>query len=176
MREADRYRTSVAGLLIASLFMGSSGSASESVPAEGVKTVRAGSKVSIEYTLSLDDGSVLDSTVGDEPVQFEQGSKQVIVGLNEALIGMKLDEQKRVTVPPEKGYGEKDPLAFRPIPLEKIPLEARVPGTELGTEDEQGRPILMRVERIEGDQAILDFNHPLAGLTLVFDLKVVAID
>ena len=167
---------SPAGLLIAVLLVASETFAAEPAVDASEKAVRGGSKVSIEYTLSLEDGAVLHTTVGGAPIEFEQGSDGVIEGLNEAIIGMKIDERRQVKVPPEKGYGATDPLAFRPIPLEKLPLEARVPGTELGTEDPEGRPILMRVDRIEGDQAIMDFNHPLAGRTLLFDVRIVAID
>ena len=138
--------------------------------------VMPGSTVLLVYTLRLEDGTVLDRTEPGKPVAFVQGADQVIAGLNEAVLGMKLREQRKVVVPPAKAYGEKDPKAMRPILLSQLPEGAGVPGTELGTEDEQGRPILMRVDRVEGDHAIVDFNHPLAGQTLYFEIEVVAIE
>lgn len=135
-----------------------------------------GSNISIAYTLRLKSGEVLDETEPGRPITFKQGAKQVISGLNDAVLGMKLGEKKYVEIPPEKAYGEKDPEALRAILLSELPEGADVPGTELGTEDRRGRPILMRVDRIEGDHAIVDFNHPLAGKTLVYQLEIVVIE
>ena len=137
--------------------------------------VRAGSRVKIRYTRALLDGSVLDTHVSGEPLELVQGSKDVIPGISEAVLGMKVGDFKQVTVPPEKAYGPVNPEAFRPVPRSMLPPDS-VPGTELGSEDATGRPILMRVVRFEGDDAILDFNHPLAGKTLVFDIEVVGIE
>ncbi|MFT5441795.1 MAG: FKBP-type peptidyl-prolyl cis-trans isomerase 2 [Myxococcota bacterium] len=151
-------------------------SADDSQSLTSQPVIVAGSNVALAYTLRLESGDVLDTNIGGEPVRFKALAGQVVAGLDEAVVGMKIGDRKHIRVPPEKGYGARDPLALRPIPLSRLPAEARVPGTELGTEDARGRPRLMRVERIEGDNAIMDFNHPLAGQVLLFDIEVVAVD
>jgi FKBP-type peptidyl-prolyl cis-trans isomerase SlyD len=137
--------------------------------------VEAGSIVGIEYTLSLEDGSQVDSNVGGEALRFQQGSGQIIPGLDKELIGMELSEAKRVTVTPEEGYGQVDPTAFSAVPVSELPENAREPGTALSARDAQGRTRQLRLHKVEGDTATLDFNHPLAGKTLIFDVKILEI-
>ena len=137
--------------------------------------IEAGSTVGIEYTLTLEDGTKVDSNVGGEALSFEQGSGQIIPGLDKELIGMRVGEAKNVTVSPDEGYGQVDPAAFTEVPLSELPEEAREPGTALMARDDEGRVQRLRVDRIEGDTATLDFNHPLAGKTLIFDVKVLEI-
>ncbi|HIG70371.1 MAG TPA: hypothetical protein EYG46_02690 [Myxococcales bacterium] len=161
-------------LIVVILMAGSAFAQDVSQEREG-HVVMTGSQIAMAYTLSLVDGQPLDRSEPGNPVTFQQGEKTVIVGLNEAVLGMKLGERKRIVIPPAKAYGEKDPEALRPIALSELPEGARVAGAALGTEDAQGRPMLMRVDHVEGDNAIVDFNHPLAGKTLVFEIEIVAI-
>lgn len=137
--------------------------------------VETGSQVGIEYTLELEDGTRVDSNVGGEALRFQQGAGQIIPGLDKALVGMEKDESKRVTVEPEEGYGPVDPDAFDQVPVTQLPEDARAPGTELMARDAQGRTQRLRVHEVEGETATLDFNHPLAGKKLIFDVKVVEI-
>lgn len=139
------------------------------------KVVEAGSNVSLEYTLTLEDGTKVDSNVGGEPLQFQQGSQQIIPGLDEALLGMAAGDSKTVTVPPETGYGPVNPEAFTKVPLSELPEDGREPGSELVARDPSGHLQRLRVDRIEGEEAVLDFNHPLAGKTLTFDVKVLEV-
>jgi len=133
--------------------------------------------VSLEYTLRVE-GEVIDATDASqgEAIQFIQGGKTIIPGLERELYGMTIGESKQVTVSPGDAYGEVDPGAF--ITLGKsdipdtIPLEA---GTELELRDQSGERLLGRIAEITGDQVRLDFNHPLAGKTLEFEVKVVAL-
>ena len=161
-------------LIVVTLMAGSAFAQDVSQEREG-HVVMTGSQIAMDYTLSLLDGQPLDRSEPGKPVTFQQGEKTVIVGLNEAVLGMKLGERKRIVLPPAKAYGEKDPEALRPIPLSELPEGARVAGATLGSEDAKGRPMLMRVDRVEGDNAIVDFNQPLAGKTLVFEIQIVAI-
>ncbi len=137
--------------------------------------VESGSQVGIEYTLTLEDGTTVDSNVGGEALRFEQGAGQIIPGLDKELIGMELSEAKQVRVAPEEGYGPVNPEAFTDVPLSDLPEDAREPGTPLTAQDAQGRTQRLRVHKVEGDTATLDFNHPLAGQTLIFDVKVLEI-
>ena len=134
--------------------------------------VEAGSMVGIEYTLTLEDGTDVDTNVGGEVLRFEQGDGQIMPGLDKELIGMTVGEAKHVTVTPDGGYGQVDPAAFIEVPVSELPEDAREPGTALMTRDEKGNVQRLRVHKIEGDNATLDFNHPLAGKTLIFDVKI----
>ena len=137
--------------------------------------VEEGSIVGIEYTLTLEDGTRVESNVGREALRFQQGAGQIIPGLDKELIGMEVSDTKRVTVAPEQGYGPVDPTAFSAIPLSELPENAREPGTALSARDAQGQTRRLRVHKIEGDTATLDFNHPLAGETLIFDVRILEI-
>jgi FKBP-type peptidyl-prolyl cis-trans isomerase 2 len=149
--------------------------AEDSEKKEKKTVVEAGSTVGIEYTLTLEDGTKVDSNVGGEALRFEQGSGQIIPGLDKELIGMEIAEAKQVKVAPDQGYGQVDPAAFTEVPVSELPEDARVPGMMLVAQDDQGNARRLRVHKIEGDKATLDFNHPLAGETLVFDVKILQV-
>ena len=140
-----------------------------------LESVSKGQTVSIEYTLTLEDKKVVDTNVGKKPLKFVQGSHEIIPGLETALEGMKKGESKQVTVPPEDGYGEKDPKAILEVPIDQIPPEARQVGTQLQGKDANGRMVHPRVAEIKEQLVVLDFNHPLAGETLFFDVKILDI-
>jgi len=149
--------------------------AEEAAPKKEKNVVEAGSRVGIEYKLTLEDGTVVDQNVGEEALQFEQGAGQIIPGLDKELVGMAVGDSKKVTVAPEEGYGPINPDAFTEVDVSELPDDARSPGAELMARDESGRSQRLRVEKIEGETATLDFNHPLAGKTLIFDVKILEI-
>ncbi len=134
--------------------------------------VSSGKEVSLEYTLKLDNDEVIDSNVGDAPLTYTQGSGQIITGLESALEGMQVGDSKHVTVKPEDGYGAVNPEAFQEVPKENIPPDALKVGTELIGRDAQGRVVRPRVAEVKDKTVVLDFNHPLAGKTLHFDVKI----
>jgi FKBP-type peptidyl-prolyl cis-trans isomerase SlyD len=127
--------------------------------------------VSIEYTLTDETGKVVDSNVGKEPLTYLHGSGQIVRGLEKELTGMKVGDQKKIVVKPEDGYPT-DPNAFQEIPRDKLPAEAQKVGTVLATKGPQGETIAMRVHAVKDKTIVVDFNHPLAGKTLNFDVKV----
>jgi len=134
-----------------------------------------GRTVLIEYTLTLDDGKVVDTNVNGKPLEFVQGSEQILPALEQALEGVGVNERKQVTLPPEKAYGPVDPAARQKIPIEKIPQDSREVGARLVAQDSAGRKHQLKVHEIKGDEAILDMNHPLAGETLHFEVRVLEI-
>jgi FKBP-type peptidyl-prolyl cis-trans isomerase SlyD len=138
--------------------------------------VEDGRTVSIEYTLTLEDGTRADSNVGEEPLQFEQGRQQILPALERELEGMKVGEQKEVTLPPDQAYGSVDPEAFQEVEAERVPEEARHEGARLVAQDPAGKQHMIRVHEVKGENLVLDLNHPLAGQTLHFDVKVIGID
>lgn len=137
--------------------------------------IENGNQVSIEYTLKLDDGSVVDSNVGEDPLTYTQGKQEILPALEEALLGHAVGDAKQVSVTAEQGYGPSIPEAFQEAPLDSLPEDARVAGAMLMAQlpDGQQRPV--RVHEVKETTVILDFNHPLAGQALNFDVKVTAI-
>ncbi|HET8721633.1 MAG TPA: peptidylprolyl isomerase [Nitrospira sp.] len=137
-------------------------------------TVSNGKVISLEYTLTLEDGEVVDTNVGGDPLTYTQGANQIIRGVESAVEGMEVGQAKKAVVPPTEAYGETDPNSFAEVPKDKLPNEIQV-GTQLHGTDASGREIRPIVSAIKDDTVLLDFNHPLAGKTLYFDLKVVNI-
>jgi FKBP-type peptidyl-prolyl cis-trans isomerase 2 len=138
--------------------------------------IEKGSKVQLEYTLTIDDGRVLDSNKGQEPLTFTQGQQQIIPGLEKALEGMHAGEEKKVTVNAAEAYGEVDPAAVTEVPKERVPAQSLTVGTELVARNANGETRTVRVKEIREKTVIIDLNHPLAGKTLVFDLKVLSVE
>lgn len=139
-------------------------------------TVSDGKTISMEYTLTLEDQKVIDTNVGKAPLKFTQGSHQIIPGLETALEGMKKGESKQVTVAPEQAYGVSNPQAIQEVPIDKIPPEARKVGMTLQGKDANGRMVHPRVTEVKEQVVVLDFNHPLAGKTLNFDVKILDVE
>jgi FKBP-type peptidyl-prolyl cis-trans isomerase SlyD len=129
--------------------------------------------VSIDYTLTVD-GEVVDTTQGDEPLQFLQGHQNIIPGLERELNGMKIGDIKEVTVPPAEAYGEVDPDNIIDVPRSEFPGEIPLePGTELEVKNADGEVLSATIADVNKETVKLDFNHPLAGKQLTFDVKVV---
>ena len=145
------------------------------IPAQaekGTKVIKSGSTVSLEYTLSDEKGKTIESNKGKEPLNFTQGQGQIIPGLEKELLGMKVGATKNVRVKPEDAYGPVNPKAFQEIPKANVPVEALKVGTTLVARNPQGQSRPARVHDIKEKTVVMDFNHPLAGKTLSFDVKV----
>ena len=143
--------------------------------AKNDNVVKDGMLVSMEYTLKGTDGKVIDSSKGREPLKYVHGQKSMILGLEKELTGMKVGGEKNVTVKPEDAYGPRNPNAVQEIPKEKIPPNALKVGAVLQGQDDQGRPMLARIQEIKDKAVVIDMNHPMAGKTLVFNIKIVDI-
>ena len=132
--------------------------------------------VSLDYTLRLDDGEVIDSSTSDsrEPLEFLQGQGQIVPGLEHALYGMAVGDEKDVEVTPAEGYGEHDPQAYQEVARDVFPPEMNLqPGMGLRMRDDSGQAFEVVVADVRPNGVMLDFNHPLAGETLFFHVKIV---
>jgi FKBP-type peptidyl-prolyl cis-trans isomerase SlyD len=143
--------------------------------AETEAQIREGSQVSLEYTLSDEAGTVIESNKGKQPMSYIHGKSQIIPGLEKELSGMKVGEEKKIQVKPEDGYGPVNPDAFQEVPKDKLPPEALKVGTMLMAQGSQGQGVPVRVHEIKDTTVIMEFNHPMAGKTLSFDVKVAEI-
>jgi len=138
--------------------------------------IETGATVRLEYTLKDDAGKVLDSNTGRDPLIYTQGQQQIVPGLEKALQGMRAGEAKQVVVKPEEGYGLVDPAAQTEVPKELLPADALTAGTQLVARGREGETMLVRVKEIKEKTVIIDLNHPLAGKTLHFDIKVLGVE
>lgn len=138
--------------------------------------IKSGSVVSFEYTLSDEQGEVILSNKGKDPVTYTHGRREIITGLEKALDGMELNEKKSVQVEPAEAYGPVDPNGFKEVPKDRVPAEGLKVGTPLGTRGPNGEDLVIHVHEVKQDTVVLNFNHPLAGKTLNFDLRVVDIE
>lgn len=137
--------------------------------------VRAGKLVSIEFTLRLDDQIVVDTNVGGDPLSYIHGLQQLMPGLENGLKGLAVGESKKIVVQPEDGYGPVDTHAYMEADKSRIPPESLKIGALVEGQDSTGRPVYPRIKEIGEDEVILDYNHPLAGQVLYFDVKVLDI-
>jgi FKBP-type peptidyl-prolyl cis-trans isomerase SlyD len=136
-------------------------------------TVQNNKVVSMEYTLHVDNEEI-DSSKGQDPLQFLVGHGNIISGLEREMIGMKVGESKDVVIAPADGYGEFDENAFMDVPRNAFPGDMPVEeGAELTVRDDEGQARYARIDAIDGDTVTLNFNHPLAGDELHFNVKVV---
>ncbi len=136
------------------------------------KTVQDNMIVTLDYKLIAED-EILENTEGGEPIMFIQGIGQIIPGLENALYDLEVGDQKTVVIQPEDAYGEYDPESLQDAKKEEfseeIPLDV---GTFLDLEDDEGDILSAQIIAAEEDTVTLDFNHPLAGKTLTFELIV----
>jgi FKBP-type peptidyl-prolyl cis-trans isomerase SlyD len=129
--------------------------------------------VTLDYTLTVD-GEVVDTSRGNMPIQFIQGQQQIIPGLEKELYGLTVGETKEVTIEPGQGYGLVDPENFAEVPKDQFPPEIPLqPGIELELTDDKGERVGARIDNVHDDMVRLDFNHPLAGKELHFEVEVV---
>lgn len=128
--------------------------------------------VSIEYRLLLDSGEVADESDPGQPLGFIMGSREVIPGLQKGLLGLEVGKSARVTVEPEEGYGQPNPHLIREIPRENFPEGMELqPGMGFEANGPHGT-VLFKVAEVRDDVVMADFNHPLAGQTLHFEVRV----
>jgi FKBP-type peptidyl-prolyl cis-trans isomerase SlyD len=131
--------------------------------------------VTLDYTLTVD-GEVVDSSDEEGPIQFLMGYGNIIPGLEAHLSGLAVGESLQVGVAAKDGYGEFDHEQIVDIPLDEFPEEICVePGVELEMKDQDGDMLFARIISVGKSRAKLDFNHPLAGKQLNFDVTIVSL-
>lgn len=130
--------------------------------------------VCLDYKLRLDDDEVVDSSEDRDPIEFVQGQGQIVPGLEEELYGMQAGDGKSVVVEPAKGYGERNPEANQVVPRDAFEEDVELkPGMPIQVSDGSGRRATAFLAEVGDDSVKLDFNHPLAGERLHFDVEVV---
>lgn len=133
---------------------------------------KADTVVSIDYTLKGNDGEVIDTSEGREPLAYLHGHGNIIPGLEKALEGKSEGEEVQVTVDPEEGYGPHRQELVQQVSMEAFAgIDEVEPGMKFNAESAQG-PLVVKVTKVEGEQVTIDANHDLAGQELNFDVTV----
>jgi FKBP-type peptidyl-prolyl cis-trans isomerase SlyD len=127
----------------------------------------------INYTLTDPKGQVIDSSQGREPLAYLHGASNIIPGLESALEGKSKGENVNVTVPPDRGYGPRDPNLVQPVPRTNFKGVTDIkPGMQFQAQTPAG-PRIVTIIKVDPDNITVDANHPLAGMDLKFDVTVV---
>ncbi|MBU0907860.1 MAG: peptidylprolyl isomerase [Nanoarchaeota archaeon] len=139
-------------------------------------TVKKGDTVTVEYEGRFESGEIFDSTShGDHshPLTFTAGNSEVVRGFDQAVLGMKVGEEKEIKIKPEDAYGSHNPKLIQKLPKTKLPAgQEPKPGLILMLRSQQGHQIPAKITGVDDKDITIDLNHPLAGKTLVFKIKV----
>lgn len=130
--------------------------------------------ITFHYILKDASGRLLDTSRGGEPMPFTEGTGQIIEGLEEPLLLMVAGEKRLVVVPPERAYGVHDTELVQKVRRARLPVGDLKVGDQFQTGPDRSAPIVT-VRAIEGDEVLLDANHPLAGQELHFEVEVIAV-
>ena len=175
MRIESSHRVTAFAAAAALVVLPCLGARAEQETSDAAK-VASGKKISIEYTLKLDGGTQADSNIGEPPLVYEHGANQILPALEQALAGLAVNDTKHLTISPKDGYGEVDPKNVKQVDLAEIPEAARKVDAVLFGVDADGNQVPVRVQKVEAEKVTLDLNHPLAGRTLSFDVKILKIE
>ncbi len=170
-----KYALSIFALLATILVLGCVGTGqvanttNTSTNTTSANIVKAGDTISVDYTGTLENGTVFDTSIGRQPLEFKAGAGQMIKGFDAAVIGMSLGEEKTITIQPQDAYGQYSQSNVISVPIANIPNNTKVGDTlYAGTQT-------VKVLEINSTSALIDANHPLAGKTLIFKIKIVKI-
>ena len=136
-------------------------------------TVQAKMVVGIHYSLTNNDGQQLDTSIGFDPLYYLHGAQNIVRGLEDGLLGLSVGDKKTVVVAPADGYGERLSKAPVEIPRSNFPPNIDVqPGMMFHTEGPDGNPVPLWVTEVTKENVLVDTDHPLAGVTLNFEVEV----
>lgn len=137
--------------------------------------IAANKVVEIHYTLTNDDGEVLDSSEGKAPLAYIHGMGNLIPGLEDALVGRVVGDKLQVTLAPEEAYGLRDDDLVQSVPRDAFQGVQEIrPGMQFQAQSPDGMQMFTVIEVVD-DEVLLDGNHPMAGVTLNFDVEVTGI-
>lgn len=137
--------------------------------------VKSGDTVRVQYRGNLDDGTLFDSSEGRDPLEFRVGAGQVIPGFENAVLDMEVGQRKTVTIDPDDAYGPVHEQLTHQVSREDFATEPYMGGM-VNLVSPEGVELVGRIVEVEGDAITLDFNHPLAGQRLTFEIEVVGVD
>lgn len=135
-----------------------------------------GSNIRMHYALRLEDGTLVESSYGAEPVEFEMGDGTLISGLERALYGLAAGAQQSIRISPQEGYGERATDRVHSLPRAHFEAEMPMePGTIISFELPSGEEVPGMIIAADSATAQVDFNHPLAGHEIIFEVHILAV-
>lgn len=141
-----------------------------------VGIIAAGSRIRMHFALKLENDQEIDSTFGKTPAEFSLGDGNLLPGFEEFLIGLVTGDRKEFLVPPEKAFGQPNPQNIQRMKRSSFPVDMPVaPGLMVSFADAQNAELPGLICEVEGDWVSVDFNHPLAGKTLKFDVQILEV-
>ena len=171
-----KFSALILGVALFKMFLATGAAAAEKSNDE--KVIKDGMLVSLQYTLSGEDGKTIETNKGKDPLKYVQGQNMMIPGLEKELAGMKVGQEKHVKVKPEDAYGQVDSRRYQEFPKDKIPpdeLKQIKVGSMIPLTAPNGQTFTFPVSEIKEKTIVVNLNHPMAGKTLVFDVKVLDI-
>ena len=134
-------------------------------------------KVILNFSLALEDGTVVDSNHGEEPVSFTVGDGNLLEGFEQAMYGLHAGDNKELLIPPEKGFGMPNPNNLQEVPVSDFPEDMTLEvGLMLSFSDAQNTELPGVIKELKGDTILVDFNHPLAGRNLIFKVHIHSVE
>ena len=141
--------------------------------------VKKGDQVKVDYEGRFESGEVFDSSShGDHshPLEFECGAEQVIKGFDDAILGMNIGEEKEITISPEDAYGKTNEDLIKELPIDMLPKEQEPKeGMMLMMKAPSGQEFPVKITKVGKKSVTIDINHPMAGKTLIFKIKLLEI-
>jgi FKBP-type peptidyl-prolyl cis-trans isomerase SlpA len=139
--------------------------------------ITIGSSVTMHFSLTLADGMLVESSFNDQPVSFVLGDGSIDKGLELALIGLRAGDRQRLTLMPGQAFGERDKSAIQTVPKSRFPEDIDLePGQIIGFSGENGEEIAGAIVSVEDQDVSVDFNHPLAGREVSFDVQILSVE
>jgi FKBP-type peptidyl-prolyl cis-trans isomerase 2 len=143
---------------------------------EGEKMANNGDTVKVQYTGKLSDGTVFDTSIDKEPLEFTVGSGMVIPGFDQAVIGMNPGESKTIEIPMTDAYGPYCNELVQEVNRSEIPSEVKLEiGQRLQAQRQDGQIVMLVVTNISDSTVTIDANHPLAGKDLTFNIELIEV-
>jgi len=140
------------------------------------KHVKIGDSVEIHFSGKLEDGTIFDSSRNKKPLSFRVGNNEVLQGIDDAVIGMKVNQEKTININSDVAYGAIERELIITIDKNKLPSDLELElGQELEIPNEDGNPITVRITNMTDDSIELDGNHPLAGKNVIFEIRLLKI-
>ncbi|MCX2780245.1 FKBP-type peptidyl-prolyl cis-trans isomerase [Microbulbifer thermotolerans] len=134
------------------------------------------SRVTLHFSLKLDDGSVVDSTFEGEPATFSVGDGNLLPGFEKALFGLKAGDEAQFEIPPEQGFGQRNPSNIQKVRRDSFSPDMELEPGLVVSFDNGGGELPGVIRSVGEDEVTVDFNHPLAGQTLNFHVKILQVD
>ncbi|MFN4006036.1 MAG: peptidylprolyl isomerase [Chitinophagaceae bacterium] len=141
-----------------------------------MSAVKKGDTIKVHYHGTLTDGTIFDSSLQREPLEFEVGGGMVIPGFDNGVLGMAVGEKRTINIPADEAYGQKQEEMIMEFPRDRFPADMTPEiGMQLMMSSQTGQQFPVMVADVREDIVVLDANHPLAGKDLTFDLELVEI-